>query len=349
MTRLSRTFGYQSVEENEREQRIRRVFEAVARRYDLMNDLMSMGIHRLWKRTLVRLAAPRAGQLIVDLAGGTGDVAARLAAADRVVAVCDPSVPMMQAGRARGHRHVQRVERAFGGAGQQRQAAAGLGLQAARQAFAQHHLQRLGAGEHAAGLHQHRWPLDGELGIGLDAHGHHHRALVAIADEAGELDPRQHLAHGVVGQQPLAQRIGVVQAPLQRLVFVARELLGLGDHQVAGGARRGLRQPLVGEQRKAAGQQDGRRAQSGDGQRDGRAPPIAQRVGPGEAQPGDQCDVHAALRSSAWASLRMAPSARRSTRSQRARRRSSCVAIRKAAPCAWPSPCLLYTSDAADE
>ena len=107
MTRLSRTFGYQSVEENEREQRIRRVFEAVARRYDLMNDLMSMGIHRLWKRTLVRLAAPRTGQLIVDLAGGTGDVAARLAAADRVVAVCDPSVPMMQAGRARGHRHVQ--------------------------------------------------------------------------------------------------------------------------------------------------------------------------------------------------------------------------------------------------
>ncbi|MBK9681843.1 MAG: class I SAM-dependent methyltransferase [Betaproteobacteria bacterium] len=107
MTRLSRTFGYQSVEENEREQRIRRVFEAVARRYDLMNDLMSMGIHRLWKRTLVRLAAPRAGQLIVDLAGGTGDVAARLAAANRVVAVCDPSVPMMQAGRARGHRHVQ--------------------------------------------------------------------------------------------------------------------------------------------------------------------------------------------------------------------------------------------------
>lgn len=107
MTRLSRTFGYQSVEENEREQRIRRVFEAVARRYDLTNDLMSMGIHRLWKRTLVRLAAPRAGQLIVDLAGGTGDVAARLAAADRVVAVCDPSVPMMQVGRARGHRHVQ--------------------------------------------------------------------------------------------------------------------------------------------------------------------------------------------------------------------------------------------------
>ena len=107
MTQLSRTFGFKTVDENEREQRIRRVFEAVARRYDLMNDLMSMGIHRLWKRTLVRLAAPRPGQFIVDLAGGTGDVAARMAAADRVVAVCDPSVSMMQAGQARGHSHVQ--------------------------------------------------------------------------------------------------------------------------------------------------------------------------------------------------------------------------------------------------
>jgi demethylmenaquinone methyltransferase/2-methoxy-6-polyprenyl-1,4-benzoquinol methylase len=107
MTKLSRTFGFKTVDEDEREQRIRRVFEAVARRYDLMNDLMSMGIHRLWKRTLVRLAAPRAGQQIVDLAGGTGDVAARMAASDRLVAVVDPSVPMMQAGQARGHAHVQ--------------------------------------------------------------------------------------------------------------------------------------------------------------------------------------------------------------------------------------------------
>jgi len=104
---LSRSFGYQTVDERERERRIRRVFEAVARRYDLMNDLMSMGIHRLWKRTLVRLAAPAAGQRIVDLAGGTGDVAARMAASDRLVAVCDPSVAMMQAGRERGHLEVQ--------------------------------------------------------------------------------------------------------------------------------------------------------------------------------------------------------------------------------------------------
>ncbi|HET9820966.1 MAG TPA: class I SAM-dependent methyltransferase [Burkholderiaceae bacterium] len=102
MSELSRTFGYQTVDETERERRIRRVFSAVASRYDLMNDLMSLGIHRLWKRTLARLAAPRAGQVIVDLAGGTGDVAARLAAPDRLVTVVDPSVPMMAAGRGRG-------------------------------------------------------------------------------------------------------------------------------------------------------------------------------------------------------------------------------------------------------
>jgi demethylmenaquinone methyltransferase/2-methoxy-6-polyprenyl-1,4-benzoquinol methylase len=110
MNELSRTFGFQSVDEIERTHRIRRVFSAVASRYDLMNDLMSLGIHRLWKRTLVRLAAPRPGQTIVDLAGGTGDVAALMAGPDRLVTVCDPSVPMMAAGRGRGdpgHAHVR--------------------------------------------------------------------------------------------------------------------------------------------------------------------------------------------------------------------------------------------------
>jgi demethylmenaquinone methyltransferase / 2-methoxy-6-polyprenyl-1,4-benzoquinol methylase len=110
MTDLSRTFGKQTVDEAERERRIRRVFEAVAARYDLMNDLMSMGIHRLWKRTLVRMAAPEPGQFIVDVAGGTGDVAALMAAADRRVTVCDPSLPMMEVGRARGHQHVEWLE-----------------------------------------------------------------------------------------------------------------------------------------------------------------------------------------------------------------------------------------------
>jgi demethylmenaquinone methyltransferase / 2-methoxy-6-polyprenyl-1,4-benzoquinol methylase len=110
MSDLSRTFGKHSVAEVERERRVRRVFEVVAARYDLMNDLMSLGIHRLWKRTLARIAAPQAGQLIVDLAGGTGDVAARMAAADRRVVVCDPSRPMMAVGRARGLQHVEWLE-----------------------------------------------------------------------------------------------------------------------------------------------------------------------------------------------------------------------------------------------
>lgn len=110
MSELSKTFGKHSVDEVEREQRIRRVFEAVAARYDLMNDLMSMGIHRLWKRTFVKMAAPRDGQFIVDLAGGTGDVAALMAGPGRRVTVCDPSLPMMQVGQSRGHAGVEWLE-----------------------------------------------------------------------------------------------------------------------------------------------------------------------------------------------------------------------------------------------
>jgi demethylmenaquinone methyltransferase/2-methoxy-6-polyprenyl-1,4-benzoquinol methylase len=104
---LSQTFGNATVASAERERRIRGVFESVAPRYDLMNDLMSLGVHRLWKRAFARMAAPRAGQRIVDLAGGTGDVAALLAGADRQVTVVDPSEAMMAAGRARGLAHVQ--------------------------------------------------------------------------------------------------------------------------------------------------------------------------------------------------------------------------------------------------
>ncbi len=98
---LSGTFGYSHVTPAERERRIRAVFQAVAGRYDLMNDIMSMGIHRLWKRSMARAAAPKAGEMIVDLAGGTGDVARLLAGPDRMVVVCDPSTEMMAVGRAR--------------------------------------------------------------------------------------------------------------------------------------------------------------------------------------------------------------------------------------------------------
>jgi len=97
---LDHSFGNQNVNSAERRARIRQVFDAVAPRYDLMNDLMSMGIHRLWKRTLARRVTGINGQ-VVDLAGGTGDVARLLLAPGRNVIVCDPSLAMMQAGQQR--------------------------------------------------------------------------------------------------------------------------------------------------------------------------------------------------------------------------------------------------------
>jgi demethylmenaquinone methyltransferase/2-methoxy-6-polyprenyl-1,4-benzoquinol methylase len=94
------SFGKQTVTTNERRERIRLVFNAVAPRYDLMNDLMSMGIHRLWKRKLARRVDGILGR-VIDLAGGTGDVARLLRCNGRDVIVCDPSLAMMQVGRVR--------------------------------------------------------------------------------------------------------------------------------------------------------------------------------------------------------------------------------------------------------
>jgi len=107
---LGDSFGFSAVTPDERQRRIRRVFEAVASRYDLMNDVMSFGIHRLWKRRMAKVAAPKAGQMIVDLAGGTGDVARLLAAPDRDTMVCDPSLAMMAVGRGRCPPSVRFVE-----------------------------------------------------------------------------------------------------------------------------------------------------------------------------------------------------------------------------------------------
>ncbi|MFC1672583.1 bifunctional demethylmenaquinone methyltransferase/2-methoxy-6-polyprenyl-1,4-benzoquinol methylase UbiE [Pseudomonadota bacterium] len=78
---------------------IQAMFELVAPRYDLMNDLMSMGTHRLWKRRFANMAPKREATVAVDLAGGTGDIAALLAKRGWQVTVCDPSPGMMQAGR----------------------------------------------------------------------------------------------------------------------------------------------------------------------------------------------------------------------------------------------------------
>lgn len=97
---IARSFGRSTVAPDERRARIRAVFDAVAPRYDLMNDLMSGGIHRLWKRTLARRVADVSGT-VVDLAGGTGDVARLLLRPDRQVTVIDPSAAMMAAGRRR--------------------------------------------------------------------------------------------------------------------------------------------------------------------------------------------------------------------------------------------------------
>ena len=97
---IDHSFGNERVDADERRARIRRVFDGVAPRYDLMNDLMSMGIHRLWKRRLASIVAPAAGR-VVDLAGGTGDVARLLLRGDREVTVIDPSEAMMAVGRAR--------------------------------------------------------------------------------------------------------------------------------------------------------------------------------------------------------------------------------------------------------
>lgn len=68
-------FGYQQVAEDEKARKVAGVFSSVARRYDLMNDLMSAGLHRLWKRFAVARSGVRAGQRVLDVAGGTGDIA----------------------------------------------------------------------------------------------------------------------------------------------------------------------------------------------------------------------------------------------------------------------------------
>ena len=73
-------FGFESVDEAEKASRVRSVFDSVAPKYDVMNDLMSMGLHRVWKAYTVMVADVRAGQQVLDIAGGTGDLASAFAA-----------------------------------------------------------------------------------------------------------------------------------------------------------------------------------------------------------------------------------------------------------------------------
>lgn len=78
------SFGFQEVPESDKARLVRGVFDRVAARYDLMNDLMSAGVHRVWKAALIARLAPQPGEVILDVAGGTGDIASEfLSAADR--------------------------------------------------------------------------------------------------------------------------------------------------------------------------------------------------------------------------------------------------------------------------
>jgi demethylmenaquinone methyltransferase / 2-methoxy-6-polyprenyl-1,4-benzoquinol methylase len=107
------TFGYRDVPPEEKPRLVRGVFDSVARRYDLMNDLMSAGVHRLWKAAMASRLNLQPGERVVDCAGGTGDMARlyaqmarraqqRRGGADATVFVVDYNAEMIAAGRERG-------------------------------------------------------------------------------------------------------------------------------------------------------------------------------------------------------------------------------------------------------
>ena len=95
-------FGFETVPVSEKQSRVADVFSSVAPSYDIMNDLMSGGVHRLWKDALMDWMAPSAGQRLVDLAGGTGDIALRfLKRGGSHVHVVDINADMISAGQKR--------------------------------------------------------------------------------------------------------------------------------------------------------------------------------------------------------------------------------------------------------
>jgi len=97
-------FGYERVRKEEKAGRVREVFDSVASRYDLMNDLMSGGMHRLWKRFTIELSSVRPGQTVLDIAGGTGDLAAKFSqrvGPDGHVILADINAAMLSVGRDR--------------------------------------------------------------------------------------------------------------------------------------------------------------------------------------------------------------------------------------------------------
>lgn len=96
-------FGFRTVREEDKATMVKGVFNSVAKRYDIMNDAMSMGIHRVWKDSLINSINPRPGMHLLDLAGGTGDIAFRFLDACRggTVTVCDINAEMLAVGKER--------------------------------------------------------------------------------------------------------------------------------------------------------------------------------------------------------------------------------------------------------
>ncbi len=103
MTDKTTHFGSQTVREDEKAGMVRNLFSDVANKYDIMNDVMSVGIHRIWKEAMMDWLAPRAGQKLLDVAGGTGDVSFKFLkrAGHGHATVCDLTEGMLVEGRKR--------------------------------------------------------------------------------------------------------------------------------------------------------------------------------------------------------------------------------------------------------
>ncbi|TZG28979.1 class I SAM-dependent methyltransferase [Sphingomonas montanisoli] len=98
------SFGYTDIAPADKTEKVGEVFRSVARRYDIMNDAMSAGMHRLWKDRFVRRVKPREGETILDMAGGTGDIAFRLAKSGSQVTVSDINGAMLEVGMERAQK-----------------------------------------------------------------------------------------------------------------------------------------------------------------------------------------------------------------------------------------------------
>jgi demethylmenaquinone methyltransferase/2-methoxy-6-polyprenyl-1,4-benzoquinol methylase len=107
-------FGYRDVAPEEKPALVREIFSSVAPRYDLMNDLMSVGVHRLWKETFIDWLNPQSGMAILDVAGGTGDIALRIAnrvggRGEAEITVCDINPDMLAQGMRRPEAAAHRI------------------------------------------------------------------------------------------------------------------------------------------------------------------------------------------------------------------------------------------------